>query len=168
LLLALGVGATTLVAGSIAARAEEAPNLTLDTPVDNLYVRLAQVKVSGQTNGDSLAAVSEGVETTTPIGDGGRFTLNVGLHEGLNTIVVMSSRGGIETTMTRRVTLDTVTPTMTPSIASRTVFPSVGRRARTNRLCPRPKTRTSSGGRVLSCPKIRSSCMGPHKTSRRG
>lgn len=92
-----------------------APNLSVDSPTNNVWTNNTTVQYSGTTDGATLTVkVNEGQAQTVDI-SGGSFSGNVTLtEEGANTLTfVATSAAGIETTVTRTVNLDTKPPVIT-------------------------------------------------------
>ena len=92
-----------------------APNLSVDSPTNNVWTNNETVAYSGTTDGATLTVkVNEGQAQSVDI-SGGSFSGNVTLtKEGANTLTfVATSAAGIETTVTRTVNLDTKPPVIT-------------------------------------------------------
>ncbi|WRK55240.1 Ig-like domain-containing protein [Coprobacillaceae bacterium CR2/5/TPMF4] len=99
-----------------------APNLSVDSPTNNIWTNNTTVAYSGTTDGATLTVkVNEGQAQTVDI-SGGSFSGNITLtEEGANTLTfVATSAAGIKTTVTRTVNLDTKPPV----IASVSITPN--------------------------------------------
>lgn len=96
-----------------------APTLNVTSPADSLITNVATVTVAGTTNDATSSPVTititNGAKTYTPtVGSGGAFTQAVELTNGINTIVITAKdSSGLETSVTRTVTLDQGAPVIT-------------------------------------------------------
>ena len=88
------------------------PTLSVASPTADLITNVKTVTVSGTTNDvtSNPCTVTVNGKSVT-VGSDGSFTTTVDLTEGSNTITVIAKDGaGKTTTVTRKVTLDTVAP----------------------------------------------------------
>lgn len=96
-----------------------APTLNVSAPVEGLKTNKANLTVSGSTNDVTSSPVTvtitvNGVDQGPVTVTSGNFSKSVTLTSGANVIVVKAKdTAGLETTVTRNVTLDTVAPTIT-------------------------------------------------------
>lgn len=87
-----------------------APTLSVTSPAEDLVTNQPTVAYSATTNGESLTVKVNGVPQTVNL-SGGTATGTLTLSEGENTIIsTATSETGIETSITRTVTLDTQAP----------------------------------------------------------
>lgn len=98
------------------------PVLNVTAPVEGLKTNVAKVTVSGETNDVTSSPVTLKVNgTAVTVDDDGKWSTQVTLKEGENTItVVATDAAGKSTTVVRKVTLDTSAPvfvavTLTPN-----------------------------------------------------
>lgn len=99
-----------------------APDLSITSPANNSYHKVAAVAFSGTTNAENLTVqVGNGAAQSVPI-SGGAFSGTLTLTaEGANTVkFVATSESGVQTTVTRTLYLDTHPPviqsvTITPN-----------------------------------------------------
>lgn len=98
------------------------PVLNVTAPVEGLKTNAAKVTVSGETNDVTSSPVTLKVNgTAVTVNDDGKWSTQVTLKEGENTItVVATDAAGKSTTVVRKVTLDTSAPvfvavTLTPN-----------------------------------------------------
>ncbi len=96
------------------------PTLNITSPTDGLITNKSALTVSGTTNDATSSPVSVkvtvngGTAQTAEVASDGKFSINVTLAEGANTIkIVATDSAGKSTTITRTVTLDTAAPTIT-------------------------------------------------------
>lgn len=95
------------------------PVLSVSSPTNNLVTATKTVTVAGKTN-DSTSGIKKvtvklnaGSETQVTADSNGNFSTSITLVEGANTIVITSyDSGGLKTSVTRIVTLDTQAPTI--------------------------------------------------------
>lgn len=95
------------------------PVLSVSSPTNNLVTATKTVTVAGKTN-DSTSGIKKvtvklnaGSETKVTVDSNGNFSTSITLVEGANTIVITSyDSGGLKTSVTRIVTLDTQAPTI--------------------------------------------------------
>lgn len=93
------------------------PVLEVTSPANNLVTKTATVTISGKTN-DVTSGIKKvtyklngGSETQITVDANGNFSKSITITEGANTIVISSQdAGGLKTTITRIVTLDTKAP----------------------------------------------------------
>lgn len=93
------------------------PVLSVTSPANNLVTNSKTVTVSGKTS-DATSGIKKvtvklnsGSESTVTVDSSGNFSKSITLSEGANTIVVTSyDAGGLKTSITRVVTLDTQAP----------------------------------------------------------
>lgn len=93
------------------------PTLSVVSPIQNLITKNPELIVSGKTS-DELSGIkavtvklNDGNPVDMAVDSGGNFTETLTLIEGANTIVVTSTdSGGLKTSITRIVTLDTIAP----------------------------------------------------------
>jgi len=95
------------------------PVLSVTSPVDNLITNVVNINVIGTTNDASNSPVTLTIKhnsntmQTVTVETNGSFTKAFTLVEGANTFVITSTdAGGLTTTVTRNVTLDTIAPTI--------------------------------------------------------
>ncbi len=138
---AITIAATTTAPVAIAA---EAPQLAVDTR-DNLQVRVPQLVITGQTDGETVTAVADSSESTCTVPQSGRFSLSMPLRDGRNLIVLTSARDSAETTVARSVVLDRLAPEITSTIANRAVFSWMQRGSKTL-----GRVRTSERARLVA------------------
>lgn len=87
-----------------------APTLSVTSPAEDLVTNQTTVAYSATTNGSSLTVTVNGTPQTVNL-SGGTATGTLTLSEGENTIIsTATSETGIETSITRTVTLDTKAP----------------------------------------------------------
>ena len=96
------------------------PALSVTEPVNNLITNVADIVVAGTTS-DVTSGINKvtvklngGTETEVTVNADGSFSTTLTLEEGANTIVVTSTDvGGLSSSITRIVTLDTSVPEIT-------------------------------------------------------
>lgn len=87
-----------------------APTLSVTIPAEDLVTNQPTVQYKATTNGESLTVTVNGTPQTVNL-SGGTATGTLTLSEGENTIIsTATSETGIETSITRTVTLDTQAP----------------------------------------------------------
>lgn len=93
------------------------PVLSVASPVDKLETNQAKVTVSGTTNDVTSSPVTlkiklnSGAEENVDVASDGKFSKELTLANGINTITIVATDGaGKSTTVTRTVTLDTAAP----------------------------------------------------------
>ena len=87
-----------------------APTLSVTSPAEDLVTNQPTVQYKATTNGESLTVTVNGTPQTVNL-SGGTATGTLTLSEGENTIIsTATSETGIETSITRTVTLDTRAP----------------------------------------------------------
>lgn len=103
------------------------PTLNITSPVDGLITNTASLTVAGTTNDATSSPVTITIKLngtdqgTVTVGSNGSFSKSVTLKEGSNTIVVTATDAAGQTaSVTRTVTLDT----STPSITAATITPN--------------------------------------------
>lgn len=95
------------------------PNLMITAPLDGAILNIAKCTLAGTTNDITSSPVVVSITLngssvgSAPVGVGGKFTKELTLKEGINTIVSTSVDGaGRATTVTRTVRLDTTIPSI--------------------------------------------------------
>lgn len=88
------------------------PTLNISAPANGSETNKAECTVSGTTNDATSSPVNVEVNgTAVTVASDGQFSTTVNLTEGENTITIVATDGaGKTTTITRKVTLDTVAP----------------------------------------------------------
>lgn len=93
------------------------PALSVTSPANNLVTNNKTVAVSGKTSDVTsgikkvTVKLNSGTETSITVDSSGNFSTTITLAEGANTIVITSyDAGGLKTSVTRIVTLDTQAP----------------------------------------------------------
>lgn len=93
------------------------PTLSITSPTDGLITNKAACTVSGVTNDVTSSPVTvtvqlnSGTATSVTVDSSGKFSTDLTLTEGTNTItIVAKDSAGKTTTITRKVTLDTAAP----------------------------------------------------------
>ena len=93
------------------------PTLSITSPTDGLITNKAACTVSGVTNDATSSPVTvtvqlnSGTATSVTVDSSGKFSTDLTLTEGTNTItIVAKDSAGKTTTITRKVTLDTAAP----------------------------------------------------------
>ena len=93
------------------------PTLSINSPADGLITNKAACTVSGVTNDVTSSPVTvtvqlnSGTATSVTVDSSGKFSTDLTLTEGTNTItIVAKDSAGKTTTITRKVTLDTAAP----------------------------------------------------------
>lgn len=88
------------------------PTLSVTAPTDGLITNKSTVTVTGKTNDATSKPVTVTVNgTAVTVGTDGAFSKDVTLANGSNTITIIAKdKAGKTTTVTRKVTLDTVAP----------------------------------------------------------
>lgn len=93
------------------------PTLSITSPTDGLITNKAACTVSGVTNDVTSSPVTvtvqlnSGTATSATVDSSGKFSTDLTLTEGTNTItIVAKDSAGKTTTITRKVTLDTAAP----------------------------------------------------------
>lgn len=93
------------------------PTLSITSPADGLITNKAACTVSGVTNDVTSSPVTvtvqlnSGTATSVTVDSSGKFSTDLTLTEGTNTItIVAKDSAGKTTTITRKVTLDTAAP----------------------------------------------------------
>lgn len=106
------------------------PVLSVSSPTNNLVTNNKSVTVSGKTSDVTsgikkvTVKLNSGAESSITVDSSGNFSTTITLAEGANTIVITSyDAGGLKTSVTRVVTLDTQAPvisdiTLTPNPVS--------------------------------------------------
>lgn len=88
------------------------PTLSVTAPTDGLITNKSTVTVTGKTDDATSKPVTVTVNgTAVTVGTDGAFSKDVSLANGSNTITIIAKdKAGKTTTVTRKVTLDTVAP----------------------------------------------------------
>lgn len=98
------------------------PTLNISAPADNIKTNVSTVSVTGTTNDANstpvTVVITVGSQTYTPtVAVNGSFTQVVDLTEGTNVITIKATdSAGLESTVTRTVSLDTAAPVITEII----------------------------------------------------